>query len=115
MAKAEDTGEKTSQARQEIKLPTLKSGTIDKKQAGKAKYVEGELLVKFNPEIKAEEAVEIINEEYHCKIIRFLIPNKTYLIRLPKDKTVNDMLARFENDPRILYAQPNFIYSGPKR
>lgn len=114
MAKADDADGKTSQAKQEIKLPTFKAGVIDKKQAREAKYVEGELLVRFKPEIKAEETLKIINKEYHCEIIRFLIPNRTYLIRLPKDKTVNDMLKLFENDPRILYAQPNFIYSGSK-
>ncbi|MCM8779267.1 MAG: hypothetical protein NC898_04690 [Candidatus Omnitrophica bacterium] len=74
------------------------------------RFVEGEVLVKFKPEISAEEIVKIVKEEYQCEIMDVIEGLGVYRLKLPKGKKVLEMVETLRKDERVKYAEPNIIY-----
>ncbi|MGE4357240.1 MAG: hypothetical protein AB7E08_01640 [Candidatus Omnitrophota bacterium] len=93
---------------EETKLAMVEEGEMVQKP--EPKYVEGEVLLKFKPEISAEEIVSIIKEEYQCEIIDIIKELDVYRIKIPKGKTVPEMVEILSKDERVKYAEPNYIY-----
>jgi len=96
--------------KKETNLAMVEEGEMAEKEKTEQKYVEGELLVKFKPEINAEERVKILTEEYGCEILDVIKGLDVYRIKIPKEKTVPEMVEILSKDERIKYAEPNYIY-----
>jgi len=88
----------------------LEEKVMFKEEAQEPRYVEGEVLVKFKPEIGLEEIEKIIKEEYRCEILDVIKGLEVYRLKIPKDKTVPEMVELLSKDQRVKYAEPNLIY-----
>ena len=78
-------------------------------------YVENEVLVRFKPEARKDDAVmPDIATAVHSKIGATAIEefrgvSGLQLVKLPKGVTVSDAVALYRQDPTVLYAEPNYI------
>jgi len=74
------------------------------------KYVSDEIIVKFKPGVPTEKIAEVYQKEQ--------IPQEKYtspyagfrVLKIPAGKTVEEMVYRFQKNPLVDYAEPNFIY-----
>ncbi len=96
------------QAKSEIQLATVEEGEMAEKP--EQKYVEGEILVKFKPEVSPEEIAKIIKEEYQCEVLDVIKELDVYRLKVPRGKKVPEMVELFSRDERVKYAEPNIIY-----
>jgi len=70
-------------------------------------FVLGEILVKFNPGIPAE-VVERVNAKHNASILQ--VSRWGYMrVRIPKGKTISEMVQVYSRNPNVEYAQPNSI------
>ncbi len=92
----------------EANTAVVEEGDMDKEQ--RREYVEGEILVKFKPEVNSEDISKIVKEEYSCEIIDIIKGIDVYRLRIPADKKVPEMLELLNKDARVKYAEPNVIY-----
>jgi len=79
--------------------PQIKEGT----------YVEGELLVKFKPGVKASSSLrshQAVGAQVKQKFT--VVPNLEHVI-LPEGLPVKDALAQYLSDPNVEIAEPNYI------
>jgi len=106
-AKTDSRQEATPQAKVETKAKAVEEGTMSQEES---KYVAGELLVKFKPEVKAEDIPKIIKEEYHCEILDVIKGLDVYRLKIPAGKKVSEMVELLSKDARVKYAEPNIIY-----
>lgn len=74
------------------------------------KYAEGEILVKFKPEVSPEEIAKIIKEEYQCEVLDVIKGLDVYRLKVPRGKKVPEMVELLNKDGRVKYAEPNIIY-----
>lgn len=74
------------------------------------KFVPGEVLVKFKSGITEKEIENILTKEYGSEILKVIEGIRVYHIKLPEGTTVSDMVKKLNNDPRVVYAEPNVIY-----
>jgi subtilisin family serine protease len=78
-------------------------------------YVQDEVLVRFNPEARKDDAVmPDIAAAVHSKVGATAIEEFKWvpglqLVKLPKGVTVPDAVALYRQNPTILYAEPNYI------
>lgn len=94
----------------EISLGGVREEGMENEKTKEAKYVEGEVLVKFKPEISNEEIVKIIKEEYKCEILDVIEGLEVYRLKIPQGKKVIEMIEEMKKDTRIKYVEPNLIY-----
>ena len=85
-----------------------KAFIIDPKTNRKVSVVAGEILVKFKPEVK-KETIDKINKEFGVEIKKKLRIKNVYRLKVPPDKTINEMLKKYKEDPNVEYAEPNYI------
>lgn len=85
------------------------SKTTKDEEKEEPSYVEGEVLIKFNPEVDSSSHKEII-EEYDCSVKNVIEKLDVYRVKIPEDKTVPEMVDILSKDDRIKYAEPNVIY-----
>lgn len=70
----------------------------------------GELVVRFRDDVPGE-ARQGLARSHDAQIVRRLTaPGAPTLVRLDGDASIAEALASFERDPRVLYAEPNFVY-----
>lgn len=69
-------------------------------------YVEGEILIKFKAGVSMEE-IGRVNKTLGTEIIKVL-SDRLYLLRLPKDSTVLEMIERYMEKPEVEHAEPNY-------
>jgi len=74
-------------------------------------YVKNQLLVKFKKGVSAEQIARI-NAEQKTVVIKQMGP--LFLIQIPKEACVPEMVNRFSRMPEVEYAEPNYIYSIQK-
>ncbi|MBA7654556.1 hypothetical protein ES703_62436 [subsurface metagenome] len=74
-----------------------------------AKYIKGEILVKFKKGT-AKERIEEINKRFGVAVIKILGDQEVYHLRIPEDSTVPQMVKRYQDLPEVEYAQPNYRY-----
>ncbi len=86
-----------------IALPKMKL----KKE--KQPYKKGEILVKFKKNVSFKMKVNTIKGFNNYKKSEFG-SNNVMKVKLAKNETVTDALKKYQNNPNIEYAQPNFIY-----
>ena len=83
------------------------SGFLQKKEV--PEFVEGELLVKYKPTLRAEDIESSIAKIKGEKIKKIKELN-VFRIKLPKDLKVKDALTTLTVDPNIEFVEPNYIY-----
>ncbi|MHB0977119.1 MAG: S8 family serine peptidase [Candidatus Aquicultorales bacterium] len=82
------------------------SATVSSKR-----FVEGEILVKFKPGISSAEGRSEITRE-GADEIEELPKLRVKKVRLKRGERVEDVVARFERNPKVEYAQPSYIYKA---
>jgi thermitase len=91
------------------------SGAASRAQAdcGPGDFVPHQVIVKLNPIPGA--TVEQINATYGSTTLE-TFPGSTdvYLLELPTDSGVTETVKQMANDPRLLYAEPNFFAHPPE-
>lgn len=93
-------------AQQEKTLLTKKGATI--KKDGTGAYKEGELLVRFK-EAASEEEIRAINKEKGAEIVEFIKGIRIHRLKIITNKSVDEMVRIYSLDPRVEYAEPNYI------
>jgi thermitase len=72
-----------------------------------------EVIVKLNPQSGA--TIEQINATYNTQVKDTLPANQgVYLLQTPSGKTLEGVLQDLAGDPRVLYAEPNFVAEAPE-
>ncbi|MFH0894911.1 MAG: S8 family serine peptidase [Bacteroidota bacterium] len=74
-----------------------------------AQYIEGELLVKLNASDFKHETLEQLNSEIGAETIKEFKEINVYQVRLTSGLSEEDAIKEFENDPRVIYAEHNYI------
>ena len=74
-------------------------------------YVPGQLIVKFKSDVSAEEQESVIEESGGESVIQTVGPeeNKTYLVKLKPDISVEKATEDFESHDEVEYAEPNYM------
>ena len=71
-------------------------------------YVTGELIVKFNPEVLNNEIANINSK--HGTSVKYTSPHAGFkILHIPKGKTVPEMVEKYNRNPNVEYAEPNYI------
>ncbi|MBI5043339.1 MAG: hypothetical protein HZC10_05830 [Nitrospirae bacterium] len=78
------------------------------------KYKNGELLVKFKEGV-TEEEIGNINKGRGTEVIEVIKGIGVYRLKIISNKSVEDMVEAYSNDPRIEYAEPNYIQRTMER
>ena len=91
------------------------SGAASRAQAdcGPGVFVPQQVIVKLNPILGA--TVQKINATYGSTTLE-AFPGSTgaYLLSLPTGSGVTETVKQMANDPRLLYAEPNFFAQSPE-
>jgi len=74
-----------------------------------AKYVPGEVLVKFKPKATAQIRLATVASQRHSVLANLNQPGWVQL-KVDAGQTVNQALSAYQNDPNVEYVQPNYIY-----
>ncbi len=78
------------------------------KMPGEQEYVPGEILVKFKPGI-SEEKIAMINAGNETQAV-YASPHAGFKkLKIPKTKTVEEMVEIYSKNPNVEYAVPNAI------
>jgi serine protease len=84
---------------------------IFEKEPGKkpeARYVPGEIIVKFKPGVR-DEVIRDLNQRHGCSVLSISRFAGFKRLRIPKGKTVEEMVEIYSKNPNIDYAEPNYI------
>lgn len=87
------------------------SGDILEKDAGiqkSEKYVPNEILVKFKPGLSDKE-VDNINSKNEAYVLYSSQYAGFKTLKVPKSKTVEEMVAIYSKNPNVEYAVPNYV------
>ncbi|MFZ3137199.1 MAG: S8 family serine peptidase [Thermodesulfovibrionales bacterium] len=74
----------------------------------KAKYKEGELLVKFKPDVMKASA-KIRHQTMGVRVVKNIPLINVDHVKLPQGLTVKDAIIEYMKDPNVEYAEPNYI------
>ena len=98
----------TSDARPGLK----KIGAVSKGISGvkKQDYREGEVLIKFRSGVN-RPAIEKLIEGLDLEIIKVVSAPNLYLLRIPRDSTVPEIIERLRQFEEVEYSEPNYIRS----
>lgn len=76
-------------------------------------FVPGQVIVKLNTALGV--AIEDINNDYGTTTLDSLLNSAAiYLLQVAPGQSVEVVVAAMDNDPRLLYAEPNFIGQMPE-
>jgi subtilisin family serine protease len=73
-----------------------------------ARYVEGELIVRFTPGAAAGDR-QALNAAQGAREVRRLLVPRAFLLRLPAGRDVPAAARAYERNPNVQYAEPNYI------
>lgn len=74
----------------------------------KEKYVQNELLVKFNPGV-SEDKIKSFNDKHGTKVTYTSPYEKFKIVKIPPGKTVEEMVEVYTKNSDVEYAVPNAI------
>ncbi len=83
----------------------------DAKIQNKKKWVPNEILVKFNSGTSGQ-AIADINARHGSQVLSTSGSDGFKRLKIPKNKTVEQMVAIYTKNPNVEYAEPNFIASA---
>lgn len=78
------------------------------KQEQKAHYVPGEVLVKFKDSMDRVQ-VDRLAADHNCWVEESVATINLYRMKILDKRDVWDVVSDFAQDPRVEYAEPNFI------
>ena len=71
-------------------------------------YVTGELIVKFKPGVSNREIANINSK--HGTSVKYTSPYAGFkILHIPKGKTVPEMVEKYNRNPNVEYAEPDYI------
>lgn len=74
-------------------------------------FKNGEVVVKLTGDTTVEE----INADYGSATLQKLLGSAgIYLLKLPDSADIQAVASRMESDPRLVYAEPNFVAASPE-
>lgn len=87
-----------------------KTGAVSKGISGvkKQDYREGEVLIKFRSGVN-RPAIEKLIEGLDLEIIKVVSAPNLYLLRIPRDSTVPEIIERLRQFEEVEYSEPNYI------
>lgn len=85
-----------------------KAFIVDSKTNRKVSVVADEFVVRFKPGVK-RETIDKINEDFGVEIKKKLRIENVYRLKVPPDKTINEMVEEYKQDPNVEFAVPNYI------
>ena len=88
----------------------LTESRADMKKQTLGAHVEGEMMVKFKPDV-GKDVAEKSYQEKGCQLIHVIDELGIYRLKIPQGKTVLEMVALFQKDPRVKWAEPVYIPS----
>lgn len=71
-------------------------------------FVQGEVLVKFRADVTREK-IEGIRKEYGLSLVERIEGIGVYRFKIPAMQRVKDVVDALNEDPRIEYAEPNYV------
>lgn len=83
-------------------------------QAGsqKPRFVTEQIVVRLNPDV--DVTIETINAAYGTTTVDTLPSVNSYLLQMPADTAVTDLVDLLELDTRLEFAEPNYIAESPE-
>jgi len=75
------------------------------------RYMASEILVKFKAGVTQQE-IDASHAQYRVTVIEYLTALQLYRLRIPADKSVEEMLTLYRNDGRVDYVEPNYMGRG---
>ncbi len=85
------------------------SGGCDKQEKEKQpQFIEGEVLVKFKAGVTREE-IDGICKTYGLSLMKRIGSTGVYRFKISPTWRVKDMVDALNEDPRVEYAEPNYI------
>ena len=81
---------------------------VDPKTNRKALAVADEILVKFKPGVKVK-TIDEVNKRLEGRIRKKIKKINVHCIKIPPHKTVLEMIEKYEKDPNVEYAEPNYV------
>lgn len=74
-------------------------------------YVPDQVIV----QLQEDESIDDINHTYNTVTVAELVPGRgVYLLQAPEGSDIEALLDSMENDPRIVFAEPNLIAEAPE-
>ncbi len=92
------------------------SGAMDVKNKSQERPAlkEGAILVKFRPDVSGKEK-EYIMSRMETDVLQDM-GSGLYLLRIPREESVEEMVKKFSDLPQVEYAEPNYlIYLDPRK
>lgn len=79
----------------------------DSQTKKRVRVVKGEILVKFKPGVRPKKVRRIFTR--HNLVKRKLIEKlQGHLMKIPEEKTIEEVIDELKKDPDVIYAEPNF-------
>ncbi|NVL91124.1 MAG: hypothetical protein HWN69_09100, partial [Desulfobacterales bacterium] len=85
--------------------PIFEKGLSKKPEA---RHVSGEVIVKFKPGV-SDEVVREINRKHGTSVLSTSRFAGFKRLRIPKGRTVEQMVEIYSRNPNVEYSEPNFI------
>ena len=70
--------------------------------------VEGEVLVRFKRDVTAER-IKQMHRAPGIQTKKGIKQLNSQLVRIPEDKTIEDILETYRQNPDVVFAEPNYI------
>jgi len=75
------------------------------------RYMPGEMIVKLNRGVSKAD-LDVLNASYGVSVIEYKDTLDVYRLRIPSNRTVLEMVELYRGDPRVEYAEPNYMGGG---
>jgi hypothetical protein len=75
---------------------------------GQMRYMPGEVLVKFTPEMDTEK-IETLVERLRLEVVRVVSSPDLYLLRILDEASVEEVVERLTAVEGVAYAEPNYV------
>ncbi|MBI5633572.1 MAG: S8 family serine peptidase [Nitrospirae bacterium] len=105
---SEKSADHSSAVRSEAKALTVSIDTV-LSRLDRAKYQEGELLVKFRTGVIQASAAKLHQKTGSSVIKRFAMISDLEHIKLPASLSVREAISFYMSNPNVEYAEPNYI------
>jgi len=80
----------------------------DKSLGKELDVVSGEILVKFKPRTTSRN-ISAFNRLNNCRVLKRIDAIDVYKIEIPQDRTMDEILATYNSNPAVEYAEPIYL------
>ena len=78
------------------------------KDVNQPRFVQGEVLVKFKAGV-TKEGIDLLRETYGLSLMKRIRNIGVYRFKIPPGSSVAEVVEALNRDPRVEYAEPNYI------